>query len=46
MTGLPKSAGQPYDPDGYVIGTVDDAPAIRDHAVKMLPKSHILSAEK
>lgn len=37
MTGLPKSAGQPYDPDGYVIGSVDDAPAIHEHAVKILP---------
>jgi hypothetical protein len=36
MTGLPKSFGQPYDPDGYVIGNVEEAPAIRDHAVKML----------
>ena len=39
MTGLPKSAGQPYDPDGYVIESIDRAPAIREHVGRVLPES-------
>lgn len=36
MTGLPKSVSQPYDPDDYVLSSVADAPAIREHAAKTL----------
>ena len=36
MLGLPKSPGQPFDPDHYVISNPADVPAIREHAVKMM----------
>jgi len=35
MTGLGKSASQPYDPDTYVIYSVGEAPAILAHAERM-----------
>ncbi len=38
MTGLPKSPTQPYDPDEYVIGSVDQAPAIAAHARSLLTR--------
>jgi hypothetical protein len=36
MTGLPKSASQPYQPDQYTLLSVEDAPAIRDYAGQLL----------
>ncbi len=32
MVGLPKSAGQPYDPDSYVISQGRELSILRDHA--------------
>lgn len=32
MLGLPKSPGQPYDPDHYVVSRPEGVPAVRDHA--------------
>ena len=39
MTGLPKSATQPYDPDEYVISAVAAAPAIAAHASALLARN-------
>lgn len=36
MTGLPKSADQPFDPDGFVISDAAAAPSIGDHARRLL----------
>ena len=35
MLGLPKSPGQPYDPDHYVVSQPDSIPAVRDHAIRL-----------
>jgi mannan endo-1,4-beta-mannosidase len=36
MMGLPKSAQQPYDPDGYVVSAPAAVPSIGAHAARML----------
>jgi mannan endo-1,4-beta-mannosidase len=36
MMGLPKADEQPYDPDEYTVTSVDNIPAVQDHAARML----------